>query len=179
LAGAAAHPKAQGTMLADMLDGDGQDQYDSGGWCFPKPIPPSFKHDGQTRVLEPMMPVNTNEAFQAGLREYPDEDPQLWQKHNREWQSVQGGSILTICKLHPSQRPPMVRPEDDNELGAQDVEEFIKNLVENGQPIQKTSGLGKSSLSNMSTKMLGAPEGVEANNFDGQRGFTGLPEDFQ
>ena len=23
-----------------MLDGDGQDQYDAGGWCFPKPIPP-------------------------------------------------------------------------------------------------------------------------------------------
>ena len=27
-------------MLRNMLDGDGQDQYDSGGWCFPKPIPP-------------------------------------------------------------------------------------------------------------------------------------------
>ena len=34
---------------------------------------------------------------------------------------MQGGSILTICKLHPSMRPPMVRPGDDNELGAQDV----------------------------------------------------------
>ena len=42
-----------------------------------------------TRVLEPMMPVNTNEAFQAGLREYPDEDPRLWQKHKNEWASVQ------------------------------------------------------------------------------------------
>lgn len=28
------------TMLRNMLDGDGQDQYDAGGWCFPKPIPP-------------------------------------------------------------------------------------------------------------------------------------------
>jgi hypothetical protein len=27
-------------MLRNMLDGDGQDQYDAGGWCFPKPIPP-------------------------------------------------------------------------------------------------------------------------------------------
>lgn len=27
-------------MLQNMLDGDGQDQYDAGGWCFPKPIPP-------------------------------------------------------------------------------------------------------------------------------------------
>ena len=26
-------------MLANMLDGDGQDQFDAGGWCFPKPIP--------------------------------------------------------------------------------------------------------------------------------------------
>jgi len=105
-------------MLRNMLDGDGQDQYDSGGWCFPKPIPPQNKNDGQTRVLDPMMPVNTNEAFVAGLREYPDEDPRLWQAHKKEWQSVQGGSILTICKLHPSQRPPMVRPEDDNEVCA-------------------------------------------------------------
>lgn len=55
-------------------------------------------------------------------------------------QSVQGGSILTICKLHPSQRPPMVRPEDDNELGQQDVDEFIKNLVEKGQPVVKAGG---------------------------------------
>ena len=59
------------------------------------------------------------------------------------------------------------------------MEEFIKNLVENGTPIQKVSGLGKNSLSNMKTKMLGAPEGVEANNFDGQRSFTGLPDEFQ
>lgn len=103
-------------MLRNMLDGDGQDQYDSGGWCFPKPIPPSNKNDGQTRVLEPMMPQNTNEYFEENLREYPDEDPRQWQKHTKEWESVQGGSILTICKLHPSQRPPMVRPEDDNEV---------------------------------------------------------------
>ena len=27
-------------MLRNMLDGDGQDQFDAGGWCFPKPIPP-------------------------------------------------------------------------------------------------------------------------------------------
>ena len=26
--------------LRNMLDGDGQDQFDAGGWCFPKPIPP-------------------------------------------------------------------------------------------------------------------------------------------
>eukprot|EP00900_Chrysochromulina_parva_P014397 jgi/Chrpa1/22959/Chrysochromulina_OHIO_Genome00008269-RA len=164
-------------MLRNMLDGDGQDQYDSGGWCFPKPIPPQNKNDGQTRVLDPMMPVNTNEAFVAGLREYPDEDPRLWQAHKKEWQSVQGGSILTICKLHPSQRPPMVRPEDDNELGQQDVDEFIKKLVETGQPIIKAGGLGKTSLSAMGAKgILGAPKGVESNNFDGQRSFTGLTE---
>jgi len=169
-------------MLQNMLDGDGQDQYDSGGWCFPKPIPPSNKNDGQTRVLEPMMAQNTNEYFEANLREYPDENPLLWQKHPKEWESVQGGSILTICKLHPSQRPPMVRPEDDNELGQQDVEEFIKNLVENGQPVAKVAGLGKSSLSAMggAGAIKGAPEGVEANNFDGQRGFSGTdPSMFQ
>ena len=68
-------------MLQNMLDGDGQDQYDSGGWCFPKPIPPSNKNDGQTRVLEPMMAQNTNEYFEENLREYPDENPLLWQKH--------------------------------------------------------------------------------------------------
>ena len=35
--------RAQGTVtmaLRNMLDGDGQDQFDAGGWCFPKPIPP-------------------------------------------------------------------------------------------------------------------------------------------
>ena len=219
--GCASPPRLPRTMLRNMLDGDGQDQYDSGGWCFPKPIPPQNKNDGQTRVLDPMMPVNTNEAFVAGLREYPDEDPRLWQAHKKEWQSVQGGSILTICKLHPSQRPPMVRPEDDNEvcvaaallsaalrhghahrmqrpvpptwlifarslplrlpvrsqLGQQDVDEFIKKLVETGQPIIKAGGLGKNSLSAMGAKgILGAPAGVESNNFDGQRGFTGLTE---
>ena len=103
-------------MLRNMLDADGQDQYDSGGWCFPKPLASQSKHDGMTRQLEPMMPAQTNEAFAASLREYPDEDPRLWQKHPKDWESVQGGSILTICKLHPSQRPPMVRPEDDNEV---------------------------------------------------------------
>ena len=117
-----------------------------------------------------MMPVNTNQAFVENLREYPGE---RYPKNKKEWQSVQGGSILTICKLHPSQRPPMVRPEDDNELGAQDVEAFIKNLVENGQPIVKAEGLGKGSLSAdpKGKKIKGAPEGVDANNFDGQRGF--------
>ena len=115
------------------------------------------------------MPAKTNEAFVENLREYPGEK---YPKNKKEWQSVQGGSILTICKLHPSQRPPMVRPEDDNELGQQDVDAFIKNLVEKGQPVVKTEGLGKSSLS-AGLKMKGAPEGVEANNFDGQRGFDG------
>mmetsp|Transcript_9125 Transcript_9125/g.23913 ORF Transcript_9125/g.23913 Transcript_9125/m.23913 type:complete len:166 (-) Transcript_9125:353-850(-) len=163
-------------MLRNMLDADGQDQYDSGGWCFPKPIPPVSKHDGQGQVLEPMMPAQTNEAFAESLREYPDEDPRQWQKHTQEWESVQGGSILTICKLHPSQRPPMVRPEDDNELGAQDVEAFIKNLVENGQPVVKTQGLGNKSLSSGKMTVKGAPKGVDANNFDGQRSFTGIPD---
>ena len=114
-------------MLANMLDGDGQDQYDSGGWCFPKPIPP-VQRNGEWIVMEPMGAKQCNEAFRENLREYPGEK---YPKKKKEWQSVQGGSILTICKLHPSQRPPMVRPEDDNELGAQDVEAFIKNLVEN------------------------------------------------
>jgi hypothetical protein len=120
--------------------------------------------------MDPMMPVNTNQAFEENLREYPGEK---YPKKKQDWQSVQGGSILTICKLHPSQRPPMVRPEDDNELGAQDVEAFIKNLVENGQPVVKTAGLGKNSLSAdpKGKKVTGAPEGVDANNFDGQRSF--------
>ena len=63
--------------------------------------------------MEPMGAKNTNEAFVNNLREYPGEK---YPKNKKEWQSVQGGSILTICKLHPSQRPPMVRPEDDNEV---------------------------------------------------------------
>ena len=119
-----------------------------------------------------MAPAKTNEAFVENLREYPQE---RYPKKKKDWQSVQGGSILTICKLHPSMRPPMVRPEDDNELGAQDVEAFIKNLVENGEPLKKVAGLGGKSLSAMggAKAMLGAPEGVEANNFDGQRGFGG------
>jgi len=171
----ALHVHRESGMLRNMLDGDGQDQYDSGGWCFPKPIPPSNKNDGQTRQLEPMMPVNTNEAFVESLREYGDEDPLQWQKHPKEWEPIQGGSIINIRRLHYSQRPPMIRPEDDNELGQQDVDEFIKNLVANGQPIPKVAGLGKNSLSAMggAKALLGAPEGVEANNFDGQRGFTG------
>ena len=103
-------------MLRNMLDGDGQDQYDSGGWCFPKPIAPTNVNDGQTQVLEPMNATKTNEAFEKGLREYPEEDPLQWQKHPKEWAETVSGSILTICKLHPSQRPPMVRPEDDNEV---------------------------------------------------------------
>ena len=60
-----------------------------------------------------MAPAKTNEAFVENLREYPGE---RHPRNKKEWQSVQGGSILTICKLHPSQRPPMVRPEDDNEV---------------------------------------------------------------
>ena len=192
--------------LRNMLDGDGQDQYDAGGWCFPKPIPPvqrngdwivrarrsspflslvacsrvdsSFLPSSLTaahlpfasQVMDPMMPINTNEAFVENLREYPNEK---YPKKKKDWQSVQGGSILTICKLHPSMRPPMVRPGDDNELGAQDVEEFIKNLVEKGQPVVKTDGLGKGSLSSGKQKLLGAPEGVDQNNFDGQRQFDG------
>ena len=52
---------------------------------------------------------------------------------------------------------------------------FIKNLVENGQPVVKAGGLGKGSLSAdpSGKKVKGAPEGVDANNFDGQRGFDG------
>lgn len=155
--------------LRNMLDGDGQDQFDAGGWCFPKPIPP-VQRNGDWIVLDPMMPTNTNQAFEANLRIYPGEK---YPRKKKDWQSVQGGSILTICKLHPSQRPPMVRPEDDNELGQQDVDAFIKNLVENGQPVVKAEGLGKNSLTAKggAASMLGAPEGVEANNFDGQRGF--------
>ena len=61
------------------------------------------------------------------------------------------------------------------QLGQQDVDEFIKKLVENGEPIKKVAGLGKKSLSAMggAKSMLGAPAGVEENNFDGQRGFGG------
>lgn len=94
-------------------------------------------------------------------------------KKKKEWAVDVHDSILSICKLHPSQRPPMVRPEDDNELGQQDVDAFIKNLVENGQPVVKAEGLGKGSLSAdpKGKKVKGAPEGVEANNFDGQRSF--------
>ena len=69
--------------------------------------------------MEPMGAAKCNEAFEENLREYPGEK---YPKKKQEWMSVQGGSILTICKLHPTQRPPMVRPEDDNELGQQDVE---------------------------------------------------------
>jgi hypothetical protein len=101
-------------MLRNMLDGDGQDQYDAGGWCFPKPIPP-VQRNGEWIVMEPLGQVKCNEAFEQNLREYPGEKVP---KKKKEWQSVQGGSILTICKLHPSQRPPMVRPEDDNEVHA-------------------------------------------------------------
>jgi len=118
--------------------------------------------------MDPMNAVNTNEAFVNGLRDYPGEK---YPKKKKDWESVQGGSILTICKLHPSQRPPMVRPEDDNELGQQDVDEFIKNLVEKGQPVVKAGGLGGKSLSSGKQAVLGAPEGVDANNFDGQRSF--------
>ena len=64
-----------------------------------------------------------------------------------------------------------------SQLGQQDVDEFIKKLVETGQPIIKAGGLGKTSLSAMGAKgILGAPKGVESNNFDGQRSFTGLTE---
>ena len=101
-------PLSSPTMLRNMLDGDGQDQYDAGGWCFPKPIPP-VQRNGEWTVMEPLGQVKCNEAFEKNLREYPGEKVP---KKKKEWQSVQGGSILTICKLHPSQRPPMVRPED-------------------------------------------------------------------
>ena len=61
------------------------------------------------------------------------------------------------------------------QLGQQDVDAFIKNLVENGEPLKKVAGLGGKSLSAMggAKSMLGAPAGVEENNFDGQRGFGG------
>lgn len=51
------------------------------------------------------------------------------------------------------------------------MEQFIKNLVENGQPVVKAGGLGKGSLSSGKQKVIGAPEGVDQNNFDGQRSF--------
>ena len=156
-------------MLRNMLDGDGQDQYDAGGWCFPKPIP-AVQRSGEWIVMEPMNAVNTNQAFEENLREYPGEK---YPKKKKEWRVDVHDSILTVCKMHPSQRPPMVRPGEDNELGAQDVEAFIKNLVENGQPVVKTTGLGKNSLSAdpKGKKITGAPEGVDQNNFDGQRQF--------
>ena len=90
--------------------------------------------------MDPMNAVNTNQAFEENLRQYPGE---RYPKKKKEWAVDVHDSIITICKMHPSQRPPMVRPEDDNELGAQDVEAFIKNLVENGQPVVKAQGLGK------------------------------------
>merc|ERR1719197_335546 len=120
--------------------------------------------------MDPMMPAKTKLKLFENVAADPGEK---YPKKKKDWQSVQGGSILTICKLHPSMRPPMVRPGDDNELGAQDVEEFIKNLVEKGQPVVKTEGLGKGSLSSGKQKLLGAPEGVDQNNFDGQRQFDG------
>ena len=51
------------------------------------------------------------------------------------------------------------------------MEEFIKKLVSEGQPVVKAEGLGKASLSSGKQKVLGAPEGVDQNNFDGQRQF--------
>ena len=163
-------------MLRNMLDGDGQDQFDAGGWCFPKPIPPVQRNGewivstGPTKlfflslecewkttarnplarraacapspaltygriapdapqVMEPMGAAKCNEAFEENLREYPGEK---YPKKKQEWMSVQGGSILTICKLHPTQRPPMVRPEDDNELGQQDVEVHTPRAAKHG-----------------------------------------------
>ena len=73
-------------------------------------------------------------------------------------------------RAHRNRGPLVLRCQ---QLGAQDVEQFIKNLVENGQPVVKTTGLGKNSLSagGKNNAILGAPEGVEANNFDGQRSF--------
>lgn len=71
-----------------------------------------------------------------------------------------------------------VRASSIWQLGQQDVDEFIKKLVAEGDPIKKVAGLGKKSLSAMggAKALLGAPEGVDANNFDGQRSFTGLGE---
>lgn len=101
---------------------------------------------------------------------------------------------LAQCRPSPWPRPPLhAAPRPTNlanprsvapgapsvcsQLGQQDVDEFIKKLVETGQPIIKAGGLGKNSLSAMGAKgILGAPAGVESNNFDGQRGFTGLTE---
>ena len=71
--------------------------------------------------------------------------------------------------------PCAARSVSVQQLGAQDVEAFIKNLVENGDPTKKVAGLGKGSLTAMggAKAMKGAPEGVEANNFDGMRSFGG------
>ena len=63
-----------------------------------------------------------------------------------------------------------------SQLGQQDVDEFIKNLVANGQPIVNTPGLGSKSLSSGKVSIAGSPQGVDQNNFDGQRSFTGLGE---
>ena len=57
------------------------------------------------------------------------------------------------------------------QMGAADVEAFLKNLVEKGTPVVKGGGLGKGSLSSGTQKVLGAPEGVDQANFDGQRQF--------
>ena len=62
------------------------------------------------------------------------------------------------------------------QLGAADVEAFIKNLVEKGQPAPKVQGLGSKSLSSGKITVAGAPEGVDQNNFDGMRSFTGIGE---
>ena len=111
------------------------------------------------------------QEFTKALREYPGE---RHPKRSIEWRSSVSTSILTYAAWHPSQRPPMVRPEDDNEMGAADVEAFLKNLVENGQPDVKAEGLGGKSLSSGKVAVIGAPEGVDQANFDGQREFTGL-----
>ena len=51
-----------------MLDGDSQDQYDSGGWCFPKPIPP-VQRNGEWVVMEPMSRTPTRRlSTTAGTR---------------------------------------------------------------------------------------------------------------
>ena len=48
-------------MLRNMLDGDGQDQYDAGGWCFPKPIPP-VQRNGEWVVSIPSPDAATTQA---------------------------------------------------------------------------------------------------------------------
>jgi hypothetical protein len=85
--------------------------------------------------------------------------------------ALAGRPLTTLVAASHNITCPVPASSARAQLGAQDVEAFIKNLVEKGQPVVKTEGLGRGSLSSGTQKLLGAPEGVDANNFDGQRQF--------